>query len=63
MPVANTDWTVGQTSHRLISEALWRASQIPDSGPNKVPSGTEDDTCGRSAGNIVRSTNLKQYGW
>jgi hypothetical protein len=22
MPVANTDWTVGQTSHRLISEAL-----------------------------------------
>lgn len=22
MPVASTDWTVGQTSHRLISEAL-----------------------------------------
>ena len=22
MPVAGTDWTVGQTSHRLISEAL-----------------------------------------
>src|SRR6185295_19383670 len=23
----------------------WRASQIPDTGPNKVRSGTEDDLC------------------
>ena len=25
--------------------ATWRASQIPDTGPNKVRPGTEDDLC------------------
>ena len=24
---------------------IWRASQIPDTGPNKVRPGTEDDLC------------------
>jgi hypothetical protein len=28
-----------------LYEAFWRASQIPDTGPNKVRPGTEDDLC------------------
>jgi hypothetical protein len=29
--------------------AAWRASQIPDTGPNKVRPGTEDDQCENGA--------------
>jgi len=29
--------------------ANWRASQIPDTGPNKVRPGTEDDQCENGA--------------
>jgi hypothetical protein len=35
MPVAGTDWTVGQTSHRLISEALGdELRQAVQAGPS-----------------------------
>ncbi len=38
----------------------WRASQISDSGPNKVRSEMEEDSCGRSGASSVRSLRLKQ---
>jgi len=30
------------------SASVWRASQIPDSGPNKVRSGMEEGACGEA---------------
>jgi hypothetical protein len=41
----------------------WRASQIPDRGPNKVPPGMEDDECRRNVGNAALSSRLKRRGW
>jgi transposase-like protein len=41
----------------------WRASQIPDRGPNKVPSGMGVDGCRRNAENIVLSLRLRRRGW
>jgi hypothetical protein len=39
---------------------VWRASPIPDTGPNKVPPGTEGDKCQNGAGNTARNTAMKQ---
>jgi integrase/recombinase XerD len=40
--------------------AEWRASQIPDKGPNKVPPGMEDDECKRNVGSTALSLRLKR---
>ena len=47
----------------LFNRLLWRASQIPDRGPNKVPPGMEGDECRRNGGNTVLSSKLRRRGW
>jgi len=42
--------------------AIWRASHISDSGPNKVRPEMEDRQCERSVGNSLRSSRLKLFG-
>jgi hypothetical protein len=37
----------------------WRASQIPDTGPNKVRPGTEDDRCGNGVGSSRPSSRTR----
>jgi hypothetical protein len=37
--------TIGELVAALTAYPPWRASQIPDTGPNKVRPGTEDDQC------------------
>jgi hypothetical protein len=44
----------------LALDTLWRASQIPDRGPNKVPPGMEDDECKRNVGSTALSLRLKR---
>lgn len=39
---------------------VWRASQIPDTGPIKVRPGMEGEECWNGAGNTARSTALKR---
>jgi transposase InsO family protein len=39
--------------------SLWRASQIPDTGPNKVRPGTEDDQCRNGAGSSRPSSRTR----
>ncbi|HSV66687.1 MAG TPA: integrase core domain-containing protein [Mycobacteriales bacterium] len=38
----------------------WRASQFPDSGPNKVRSGMEDGKCRNGAGSFLPSFGMRQ---
>jgi hypothetical protein len=45
------------TLHRLY--AFWRASQIPDTGPNKVRPGTEDDLCENGVGSSRPSSRTR----
>jgi len=47
----------GRTRHGSV--ALWRASQIPDTGPNKVRPGTEDDRCGNGVGSSRLSSRTR----
>ncbi|HZD16257.1 MAG TPA: hypothetical protein VE196_14275, partial [Pseudonocardiaceae bacterium] len=46
-------------SQSLLPE-VWRASRIPDRGPNKVPSGTEGDRCKKNGGNTAPNSSLRQ---
>jgi transposase len=57
------DMTVFGRHQRLCSWAKWRASQIPDRGPNKVPPGMEGDECRRNGGNTALSSRLRRRGW
>ena len=41
------------------SRPCWRASQIPDTGPNKVRPGTEDDRCGNGVGSSRPSSRTR----
>ena len=43
----------------VIRLATWRASQIPDTGPNKVRPGTEDDLCENGAGSSHLSSRTR----
>jgi hypothetical protein len=50
--------------HRALDDAqpgdiLWRASQIPDTGPNKVRPGTEDDLCENGVGSSRLSSRSR----
>jgi hypothetical protein len=40
-------------------DEIWRASQIPDTGPNKVRPGTEDDLCENGAGSSHLSSRTR----
>ena len=42
---------------------MWRASQIPDRGPNRVPPGMEDYKCRRNGEDIRLSSNLRRPDW
>ena len=42
-----------------IRHQPWRASQIPDTGPNKVRPGTEDDLCENGAGSSHLSSRTR----
>lgn len=41
----------------------WRASQIPDTGPNNVRIGTEGSKCQNDAGSTRLSLRMKRQGW
>ena len=41
------------------TEGKWRASQIPDTGPNKVRPGTEDDLCENGVGSSRPSSKTR----
>src|SRR4051794_18480525 len=43
----------------VLPETDWRASQIPDTGPNKVRPGTEDDLCENGAGSSRLSSRTR----
>jgi hypothetical protein len=43
-----------------VMTALWRASHIPDSGPNKVQSGMEDGKCRNGVGSFLPSFGMRQ---
>jgi hypothetical protein len=44
-------------------ELTWRASQIPDTGPNKVRPGTEDDQCENGAESSRLSSRTRPRRW
>ncbi|MCA1675750.1 MAG: hypothetical protein LC799_27415, partial [Actinobacteria bacterium] len=46
-----------------IAHATWRASQIPDRGPYKVPSGTKGDKCQNGAGSTRLNSRTKRRRW
>ncbi len=49
-----------QISRVRYTRADWRASHLPDSGPNKVRPGMEDAECQNGAGSSARNTAMKQ---
>ena len=52
--------TTTRTGLRVHAELdTWRASQIPDTGPNKVRPGTEDDLCENGAGSSHLSSRTR----
>ena len=56
----NAAWTVPTSS--AITQArkrLWRASHIPDTGPNKVRSGMEVDHCENVVASSVRNSRTR----
>ncbi|HSV67567.1 MAG TPA: hypothetical protein VLJ59_16890 [Mycobacteriales bacterium] len=46
--------------HTHSTSTRWRASQFPDSGPNKVRSGMEDGKCRNGAGSFLPSFGMRQ---
>jgi hypothetical protein len=58
-PCPNTPTTISAAPNPTD----WRASQIPDRGPSKVPSGMGVDGCRRNAENTVLSLRLRRRGW
>ena len=65
----DTEPLIDKTTHSEDHKALmatradWRASHIPDSGPNKVRPGMEGDECQNGAGNTRLNSRTKQRGW
>jgi hypothetical protein len=46
--------------HWIAVLAEWRASPIPDTGPNKVSPETEGEECRNGVGSSARNTAMKQ---
>ena len=51
--------SVGALGPDAAHEPFWRASQIPDTGPNKVRPGTEDDLCENGVGSSRPSSKTR----
>jgi hypothetical protein len=62
--LASRAWTITATAARAGLNPLtyWRASSIPDRGPNKVPSGMEGERCKRIAVSTVLSSRPRRRG-
>ncbi|HEX3304840.1 MAG TPA: hypothetical protein VHS32_01170, partial [Streptosporangiaceae bacterium] len=56
---ALTDYSYRTSHDHQRAFLAWRASQIPDTGPNKVRPGTEDDQCRNGAGSSRPSSRTR----
>jgi putative transposase len=54
-------WNQPHLLHAL--REYWRASHFPDSGPNKVQSGMEDDQCRNGVGSFLPSFGTRRSRW